>query len=144
LQAARISVEPGSVQLEMQLSPGIAVADRVVREMDADGNGDLSQGERLAYARRVLSALTLRVDDLSPLYAELTASTFPDVAALRAGDGAIIVRSVASFPVLPVGAHRFAFHNANDVGNSVYLANALVPESDRIAVTGQLRDGNQR
>ena len=29
------------------------------------------------------------------------------------------------------------------MANSVYLANALVPEDDQVAVTGQQRDGDQ-
>ena len=143
LQAVRIAVERRGVQLEMNLTPGIVVADGVIRAIDADRNGVLSQQEQQAYVGRVLSALTLRVDDSSPLHMQLTGSTFPDVAALRAGDGAISIRSKADVSRLPVGPHRLFFHNKNAAGNSVYLANALVPEDDDVAVTGQQRAGDQ-
>jgi hypothetical protein len=45
---------------------------------------------------------------------------------------------------LAVGAHRVWFTNQNATENSVYLANALVPESERVAVTAQTRDFDQR
>jgi hypothetical protein len=143
LQAARIAVERDRVRLEMNLTPGVVVADAVIHEIDADRNGVLSQDEEQAYAGRVLGALTLRVDDLPPLHMQLAGSSFPDVAALRAGDGAIIIRSEAVVARLPAGAHRLFFHNRNAAGNSVYLANALVPEDDDVAVTGQQRTGDQ-
>jgi hypothetical protein len=41
------------------------------------------------------------------------------------------------------GAHRLLFRNAHLAGHSAYLANALVPESDRVAVTAQRRDRDQ-
>jgi len=144
LQAARIAIEPDRVELELSLTPGTAVADDVIRAIDADANGVLSQAEQLAYADRVLSALTLSVDDAIPLRMDLRAATFPDLEALRSGDGAITIRLHATLAHPPVGRHRLVFRNQHAPANSVYLANALVPESDGVAVTGQQRDGDQR
>jgi len=143
LQAARIAVERDRVQLEMDLTPGTAVAENVIHEIDADRNSVLSQEEQQAYTGRVLSALTLRVDDLPPLRMQPTGSSFPDVAALRAGDGAISIRADANLSRLPVGPHRLFFDNKNDAEHSVYLANALVPEDAAVGVTGQQRTGDQ-
>jgi hypothetical protein len=36
------------------------------------------------------------------------------------------------------------FRNTHLGAESVYLANALVPDDDRVSVTGQRRDGDQR
>ncbi len=144
LQAARIGIEPDRVQLEMSLTPGTVVADAVIRDIDADRNGDLSEQEQKAYVSRVLEALTLRVDDSPALQIQATGLMFPDVATLRAGNGAIIVRSEADVSRLTVGQHRLSFRNDNAPASSVYLANALVPESDQVAVTGQQRDRDQR
>ena len=44
------------------------------------------------------------------------------------------------FPTVSAGAHRLLFRNAHLAGHSAYLANALVPESARVAVTSQRRD----
>jgi hypothetical protein len=143
LQAARIGVDRDRVLLEMDLTPGTVVADRVIREIDSDRNGALSRAEQQAYIRRVLDALTLRVDDSPPLRLQLQASSFPDPELLRAGDGAIVIRSTADISRLPTGPHRLVFDNRNDPANSVYLANALRPEGDDVEVTGQRRAGDQ-
>ncbi|MEP7309054.1 MAG: hypothetical protein ABJA98_26415 [Acidobacteriota bacterium] len=143
LQAARIGVERDRVQLEMDLTPGIVVADGVIREIDVDRNGVLSQDEQRDYADRVLSALTLRIDD-SPLpRMQTAASSFPDVAALHTGDATITIRAEADVARLARGPHRLFFHNANAADSSVYLANALVSEDLDVAVTEQQRAGDQ-
>src|SRR5262245_65012781 len=41
LQAARIAVGPERVDLELDLTPGIDVADGVIADIDRDGNGAL-------------------------------------------------------------------------------------------------------
>jgi hypothetical protein len=143
LQATRIAVDRDRVQLEITLTPGTAVADRLIRSIDADRNGVLSLEEQQAYAGRVLGALTLRLDDSMPLRLQPASSSVPDLVALRGGDGAIVIRAEAGVPRLPAGEHRLLFRNQNDAGDSVYLANALVPEDDDVAVTGQQRTGNQ-
>jgi len=143
LQAARIAVERDRVQLEMNLTPGTDVADGVIRDIDAGRDGVLSPGEQRAYVERVLSALTLRVDDSRPLRLQSVAARFPDAAALRGGDRAITIRAEAGVSPLPVGPHRLFFRNRHAAGKSVYLANALAPEDDDVVVTGQLRDGYQ-
>jgi hypothetical protein len=143
LQAARIAVEPDRVQLELSLTPGIAVADGIIREIDTDGNGGLSLDEQQSYANRVLRAIELHVDDAPPLHLKLAASTFPDVHAMRTGDVAITIRSEAVISPLAAGFHRVFFRNGNATADSVYLANALVPENDQVAVTRQQRDEGQ-
>jgi len=144
LQSARISVEPERVEVELTLTPGVAIADRVVRDIDRDANGTLSPTEQHAYVSRVLGDLALRVDDGPPLQLTLAASTFADIAVLRDGVASVTIGSEARLPMLTAGPHRLYFSNHHFAATSVYLANALVPDSDRVAVTGQERDGDQR
>jgi len=135
LHAARLAIDPAGVRLELSLTPGIAVADALVREIDIDGDAVLSQAERRTYAQRVLSGLSLRLDDGAvPL--QLAVSDFPAVATLRGGDAAIVLRIDARPPHLTAGAHRVSFRNGNATHGAVYLANALLPEDRRIAITG--------
>jgi hypothetical protein len=143
LQATRIGVEPDRVHLEINLTPGIAVADDFIRDIDTNGDRVLSPAEQDAYAEGVLSRVALRVDNLPPLRLSLIGSSFPDVAAMRTGDVAINLQLEADMPPLAIGEHRLFFHNNSATANHVYLANALVPESDRIAVTKQERDAGQ-
>jgi hypothetical protein len=143
LQAARIAVEPDHVLLELDVTPGVVVAEALVADIDADGNGALSIQEQDAFIRRLLGSITLRVDGQRLELAKPSAS-FPDVAALRRGEGTIAMRSEVRLTSLATGEHRVQFRNGYRSDVSVYLANALVPASDRVAVTAQHRAADQR
>jgi len=142
LQAVRIAVSPNHVDVELDLTPGIDVAEGIIADVDRDANGTLSDEEKQAYVDRVRSVLALEVDG-RPLRVEAVASTFPELEAFRRGDGTMRFRSHAMLPGLSDGAHQLWFRNGGNRDVSVYLANALVPESDRIAITGQRRDRAQ-
>jgi hypothetical protein len=142
LQAARLAVEPGVVELELDLTPGIAVADEIIAEIDRDRDGFLTADEKRIYVQRVLGAINLYIDG-QPLQTEPMASTFPVLDALRHGDGTIRLRVAAVLPRLSSGDHQLLFRNTHRPEVSAYLANALVPESHSIAITAQRRDGEQ-
>jgi hypothetical protein len=144
LQAARIGVEADHVRVDMNLTPGMAVADAVVGEIDVNRDGVLSPGEQHSYAELVLDRITLLVDDSLPVRLALAESRFPDPAAMRSGDAAIALTLKADMPRLGDGSHRLRFRNDHATANGVYLANALVPDTARVAVTGQRRDVDQR
>jgi hypothetical protein len=143
LQAARLAIDPHRVELALDLTAGIAVADVVLSEIDLDKNGLISVAEARAYADRVLSAIALDVDGI-PLRVELVESTFPTFDSVRQGEGTTRIQAAALMPRLADGLHHLRYRNAyrSDIG--VYLANALVPASDRVIVAAQRRDINQR
>jgi hypothetical protein len=143
LQAARLAVEPGRVELQLDLTPGIEVADTVIADIDVDRDGVLSPDEKRHYIDSVLSAVALDIDGTA-LHVVPIAATFADVDAFRRGEGTIQVRAGTSLPPLSNGAHQLSYRNANRPDISVFLANALVPDSDRVAVHAQQRDTNQR
>ena len=142
LQAARLAIDPGAVQLELDLTPGIAVAEAIIVDIDRNRDGSLSLDEQRAYGSLVLGALTLEVDG-TPVGARLGATSFPDPEAMRRGEGTIRIQSAGSLPRLSVGPHQLMFRNRHHPDRSVYLANALVPGSDEVAVTAQHRDRDQ-
>jgi len=143
LQAARIGIEPNRVQLQLDLTPGIAIADAVIDDIDRDGDGVLSADEKQGYVGRIARALELTVDG-RPLSLQPIASVFPDVAAFRHGEGTIQLQTAIAMPAVADGDHHVTFRNSyrRDVG--AYLANALAPATDRVSVTAQTRDANQR
>jgi hypothetical protein len=143
LQAARLAIGPDRVEIELDLTPGIAVADAIVRDIDRNRDGSVSPDEQRAYGSLVLNALDLEADG-KPLAVQLRVSDFPDVDAMRRGEGTIRLQTVATLPRLSVGAHELSFRNRHVPDRSVYLANALVPESDQVEVRAQRRDGDQR
>jgi hypothetical protein len=142
LQAARLGVEPDHVDLELDLTPGIAVTDGIIAGLDRDRDGTLSSDEKNRYVGEVFRDVAVEIDG-RPLRVGAVESSFPDLDACRRGEGTIQLRSTIALPPLSDGTHRLFFRNthARDVG--VYLANALVPASDRVAISGQQRDGGQ-
>ena len=62
---------------------------------------------------------------------------------MRRGEGTIRFQAAAILPHLSSGPHHLLFRNGHHPDRSVYLANALVPSSDEVAITGQRRDGDQ-
>ena len=143
LQAARLAIEIDRIELQLELTPGVAVADAILSDLDRDRDGRISAGERSAYVSEITKGVTLEVDG-HPLEAHAVTSTFPDVAALRTGEGTITVRWAATLPKLSAGAHTVFFRNGHRRDVSVYLANALAPVNRRIAITAQRRDADQR
>ena len=143
LQAARLSVEPRRVELQIDLTPGIAIAEGIIGDLDRDRDGRLSRSEQQAYVDRVLEAVELRVDGRL-LQLDDIAATFPDMDAMRSGEGTIRLRTEATLPRLSESHHELAFVNRHRPDVSVYLANALIPDGDRIAITAQRRDEAQR
>ena len=142
LQAARLAIDPGAVALELDLTPGIALAEGIIADIDRNRDGSLSPDEQRAYASLALSALTIEVDG-RPVRAELDGISFPDAEAMNRGEGTIRLRSRAALPHLSTGPHQLLFRNRHHPDRSVYLANALVPRSSDVAVTAQRRDGDQ-
>ena len=142
LQAARLGIDPGAVHIELDLTPGIALAEAIIADIDRNRDGSLSRDEQRAYGALVVSALTLEVDG-TPVLAQLAATSFPDAEAMRRGEGIIRIQSAATLPRLPMGPHQLLVRNRHDLDRSVYLANALVPDSDQVAVTAQRRDSDQ-
>jgi hypothetical protein len=132
------------VRLEISLTPGIEIAEAFIAEIDEDGNWQLSEAEQQAYAARVLGRVALRVDDSVALRLRLDGAGFPSAVALRSGEAAITLEMEAALPSLSPGAHRLFFRNDSPAADTVFLANALVPDSDRVGVTGQERDFHQR
>jgi hypothetical protein len=139
LQVTQIALATEGLRIELRLIPGVEVADRLFALMDANGDGELSVAEQQAYAQRVWQDLTLSFDEQRiPL--TLAETQFPERGALRTGLGAIKLAFTAAHPL----TERIHFRNDHLPEFSVYLANALVPESDAIKINSQHRDAQQR
>jgi hypothetical protein len=143
LQAARLAIDPARVQIELDLTPGIAVASKVLSDLDGDRDGAVSAAEARAYAGAVMSAVRLDVDG-APLAARVVDSTFPTVEAMQKGEGTIRLRLEAPLPPLASGLHDLRYRTGYRADIGVYLANALVPDDPRVAITDQRRDLDQR
>ena len=143
LQAARLAVEPGRVEIEIDLTPGIAVAAAVAADIDRDRNQEISADEGRVYASAVLRATALDIDGV-PLSVELVDHAFPAVDAMMKGVGTARIRAMAAMPPLGDGRHSLRFRNRHRTDIGAYLANALVPANERVRIEAQRRTVDQR
>lgn len=139
LQTMFITVEPGHVDLDLTLTPGLNLAAGLFTTLDQDRDGVISPQEAESYARKVASDLTLEVDD-TPLSLKLVGNHLPIRDDLLTGRALIRLSYRAEFPPLAPGEHHLTFRNSHQTNASVYLVNALVPESKQVEITRQTRD----
>jgi len=118
------------VQVSLDLTPGIAIADSILTEIDRDHDRRLTPEETRAYTNRVLSDIQLSLDG-RPLALTVVRSQYADVPALLSGEGAIQL-------------HALVFVNRHRPDIGAYLANALAPADQFVSVVDQKRDVNQR
>ncbi|MDA1275324.1 MAG: hypothetical protein O2960_14950 [Verrucomicrobia bacterium] len=143
LQATRITVESDSIDLIIDLTPGVAIAQHLLRLIKFDGDGRISGKEKEAYSQRVLSQLRLDLDGKQQSIT-LLAATFPSLQQLKTGEGTIRIKAIAKFPALVIGTHEIVFVNNHLPTFSVYLVNALVPRNKAIHIVRQRRDELQK
>ena len=154
LQAARIALQPDAVTIDLELTPGVDVAESIISAIDTDTDtysdrdrgrkrdGILSASEQQRYAERVARDLAISLDG-TPVPLHVTSSTFSDADAFRRGEGTIRLQARAELPRVSTGTHRLSFKNAHLPGRSAYLANALLPENPRVSIAAQDRTSDQ-
>jgi hypothetical protein len=142
LQAARIAVDVDRVGIELDLTPGVAVATSVLTAIDRDRDGAIADAEGEDYARRVIDALVLRLDG-RPVRATLDQRMMPTWRELTEGTGVVRLKASVALPPVASGRHELFFRNVHRSDIGVYLVNALVPADDRLEITRQRRDALQ-
>lgn len=142
LQATLVTIEPGEVRLQINFTPGVAVAEQVLTQIDRNHDGVISTNEAASYAESVRRQLTVALDHHKvPL--NLTASNFPQLAELQTGWGIIQLDFTATTGALSAGPHKLTLKNRHLPGLSVYLLNAAQPKSGLVQITRQSRNKQQ-
>jgi hypothetical protein len=143
LQAARLSLVRDRVALELDLTPGVAVAPGIIAIIDRDADAAISSEEARAYGQTVMSEIRLSLDGHA-VDVSLDRVEVPSAPDLRAGLGTIAIRASGSLTRLGGGRHSLQFRNDHRPGGAAYLINALAPDDPAIRVIGQARDPIQR
>jgi len=143
LQATRVAVSTNQVDLSIELTPGVAVAEEVLAVIDKDRNGEISRVERDQYGEQFLKDLQLRLDEKA-VALRLVEAAFPSVIEMQSGVGVIRLRATASSKPLTEGRHSLCLTNTHLPRISVYLVNALVPKIQTVQITRQIRDELQQ
>ncbi len=137
LQGTLIELKRGSIGIELQLVPGVAVLPAVMAAIDLDRDGRISAAEERAYGERVLRDLELRVDGAA-VKLSLGEVQFPSQDSLHEGLGRIRITMQAK-----ASGHSVRFENRHLPQISVYLVNCLASPGDGLTVTKQVRDEAQ-
>jgi hypothetical protein len=143
LQATRLDISGDRIRIELDLTPGIAIAPQILALIDDDADGSVSAAEVAAYGRQVLREVSLRVDD-RPLSLTLTSATYPAWADVQEGMGTIRLAAVATASAASEGSHQIVYENGHQPAPSVYLVNVLKPSPGDVVIGGQRRDVRQR
>jgi hypothetical protein len=138
LQATLIGVTQDGIDVEIRLTPGVAMLPVLMAVIDQDRDGRISSSEERAYVGRVAREVELRVDGVrAPL--SLIESNFPALEAIREGLGTIEIKLRTART-----GHELRFENRHLPQVSVYLVNCLAAPSDGLVVRRQERDQAQR
>jgi hypothetical protein len=143
LQAARLSLTPEQISLEIDLTPGASLAADVVALLDRDDDGAISTHEAGAYGQRVLDDTVMEIDG-HRVVMTLTRVEMPTIGEMHDGLGTIRLEAVGRPRGSPRGRRVVYFRNNHQPGWSVYLVNALVPVDRPAAAVRQDRDPRQR
>lgn len=142
LQATLVIIEPTALKLQINLTPGVAVAKQALANIDVDRDGVISTKEAAAYAKLVKQDLTVRADGRQ-IKLEVTASEFPPLAELHSGAGIIQIEFSAPKLLFAPGRHTISVENRHLPKLSVYMVNAAQPKSRAVRITGQKRAESQ-
>jgi hypothetical protein len=142
LQATIVVIEPKLVRLQINLTPGVAVAGQVLALIDRDRDGVISTIEAAAYSESLKRDFIIRLDQRA-LKLKSTSSCFPGPAELRTGWGFIQMEFSATPGRLAAGAHRLTVENRHLPAISVYLVNAAQPRAGSVQITKQVRNEHQ-
>ena len=142
LQATLVAIGPTEIRLQINLTPGVAVAEQVLGLIDRNRDGTISTNESAAYAELLKRDLIVQLDRRN-VELRLAACYFPEPEVLQTGWGIIQVEYSVTPGVLAAGGHKLTLENRHLPGASVYLFNAVRPESPSVRITAQKRNENQ-
>lgn len=143
VQNAYVTLTPGAVDLQLELTAGPEVAGKIIRALDTNRDRRISPAEARGYARRVLSLSTLRVDG-QPLMLRLIAVEVPPYTALIGAHGTIRINARAA-RIDHAGTASLAFRNGYNPAESRCDANIFIKPGRslryRVAAQGRSKDG---
>jgi hypothetical protein len=142
LQATLVEIGPEGIRLQMNLTPGVAVATKVIALVDRDGDGVISTNEAAAYLELLTRDLSVRLDGRD-LELRARRSYFPQIAELRTGCAFIQIEYSGKTGALKPGLHQLTITNGHLPAISAYLVNAMRPGSSDLQIIRQNRTENQ-
>jgi hypothetical protein len=124
VQAAYLTLALGEVRVELDLTPGIAVADAVLWSLDANADQRIDAMEARSYAQRVLQQSTLTLDGVTtPLRLEkIIVPPYPE---LKSQGGTLKIYAVAG-RTDRAGGHTLSYGNHYEPAKCQCIANVFL------------------
>ena len=145
VQGAYLTLVPGEVRLELDITPGADVARAILDILDRNGDRSVSEAETRAYAQIVLEQSTLTLDGRHATWTLVNVST-PPYRNLEMGSSMIRIYAVAERADRP-GGRALTYENRYQPAKSQWIANVFLQPGAgwRYQITAQQRsdDGRQ-
>jgi len=144
VQGAYLTLTPGAVQLELDLTPGSKVAEPLINALDPNADGKVTTAEARVFAGRVLAQSTLTINGTA-LRWTLDEVTVPPLQNLKLGSDTIKIYAVAQRPD-QVGAATLSYQNRYQPVKSQWMANIFLQPGAgwQYGVTGQQHSNDGR
>ncbi|MCE2576553.1 hypothetical protein [Komagataeibacter sp. FNDCR2] len=141
LQATTIGLARDGITLRLRLTPGVDMADRVIRQIDRNGDGVMSTEEQRGYAERIAGNLSLSLNGKS-VSLRPDAGAFPTIDMMKGGTGLIDIAFDAQGR-LGNGPYHLVYRNRPADARTVWLVNCLLPQDPSIHILQQKRSKDQ-
>ncbi|WP_419826202.1 hypothetical protein [Sphingomonas sp.] len=144
VQNAYITLSPGTVGLELELTAGPQVAGKIIRALDSNGDRRIGPAEANAFADRMLAQSRLTIDGRSLAIRTLSVE-MPSYAALLGAHGTIRIVAAAARPDR-AGPATLAYRNGYSPAESRCDANIFLRAGGQMAyrIQGQDRSPDGR
>ncbi|MFC4453593.1 hypothetical protein [Deinococcus sonorensis] len=145
VQGAYLTLAPGAVQLELDLTPGPLVAGPFITALDPNADGRVTVNEARAYAVSVLRQSTLTIDGKAAGWT-VDRVDVPSLESLKVGSDTLKIYATARRPDR-AGAATLSYQNRYQPANSQWMANVfLLPGAGwtyRVSGQQHSNDGRQ-
>lgn len=145
IQGAYVTLMPGAVHLELDLTLGTEVVDVVLRSLDANADQDISDTEARTYAQSVLQQSRLILDGVAATW-RLERISVPSYQNLKLQSDTLRIYAVAP-RTDSEGAHSLSYDNRYAPVKSQCIANVFLQPGTgwryRIAHQQHSNDGRQ-
>jgi len=143
LQITYITVAPTQLVVELDITPGVLVAPKILTQLDTNGDHQISDAEGQAYGAAVVHDLVLQVDG-KPLSLAVTEVDMPPYLNIQSGYGEMRIFTAASLSAGMTDAHQIYYKNNYAPTNSAYQVNAFLDKGAAIKLGKQNRDSIQQ
>jgi hypothetical protein len=145
IQGAYLTLVPGLVQLELDITPGSRVTMKVLGPLDGNGDQTITDAEARAYAVRVVAQSSLKLDGVAVLWTVDRVSV-PPYQNLQTGYGTLKIYATGKCPER-AGTRTLTYQNRYKPSKSQWVANIFLQPADdwkfQVAKQRHSSDGRQ-